>query len=406
MTTVDGARSVDVGQASVETALDDVRVGCEVLVYDDCPGGVGYLVLAAEFATRRSINFMVKEARGLICLALSAQLCERLELDLVARNHESEFETAFTTAIDARDGISTGVSAEDRARTIQVVVDPETKPSQLRQPGHVFPLKARPGGSLERSGHTEAAVDLAVLAGLRPGSVICQVMDEEGASAGLDDLLSFSRRHDLRLLTVSDLIAHRLRDQRLVKREASAKLPTRHGEFVAVGYQSLIDDRQYVALVMGDVAGCGNVLVRVHSACLIGDAFHATTCDCGAKLEASMKAIQREGLGVVLYLPQDGAVLHERPQEDLRRVGLGAQILADLGLSSIRLLTNSPKRFHGLPGHGLSVTEQVPIVSETRPITSLPRTALWPGSDGGGPGVLTSAAASRATCASPMRRAS
>jgi 3,4-dihydroxy 2-butanone 4-phosphate synthase/GTP cyclohydrolase II len=400
---VDDDGRVDVGQASVEKALDDVRAGRVVVVYDDCRGGVGYLALAAEFATRRGINFMATEARGLICLALSAQLCERLELDLIARNHESEFETAFTTAIDARDGITTGVSAEDRARTIQVVIDPETKPSQLRQPGHVFPLKARPGGVLERSGHTEAAVDLAVMAGLKPGSVICQVMDEEGATAGADDLLAFCQRHDLSVLTVSDLIAYRLRDQRLVKREISAKLPTRHGEFVAVGYQSLIDDRQYLALVMGEVVGHENVLVRVHSGCLIGDAFHAMTCDCGAKLEAAMEAIQREGVGVVLYVPQDGTGLHDRPQEDLRRVGLGAQILTDLGLTTIRLLTNTPKRCHGLRGHGLIVTEQVPIVSETGESTPSRRPARWPGSDGPGALVLTGAAASRATCASALR---
>jgi 3,4-dihydroxy 2-butanone 4-phosphate synthase/GTP cyclohydrolase II len=371
--------------ATIEEAIEDVRQGRMVIVCDDeNRENEGDLTLAAQFATPDAINFMAKEGRGLICLALTAERCDELGLDLMAAKNESRFETAFTVSIEARQGVTTGISAADRAHTIQVAIDPESAPRDLVQPGHVFPLKARPGGVLERTGQTEAAIDLARLAGLNPAGVICEVMNDDGTMARVADLVGYCRRHGLRMITIADLIAYRRRHSRLIERVVETALPTAFGDFNIVGYRSLVDHKHHVALVKGTVTGADDVLVRVHSECMTGDVFHSLRCDCGEQLESSLAMIEREGLGVVLYLAQEGRgigllnklkayKLQEHGRDtvdanlelglpvDLREYGIGAQILVDLGLSRIRLLTNNPKKILGLEGHGLTVVEQVPI---------------------------------------------
>jgi 3,4-dihydroxy 2-butanone 4-phosphate synthase/GTP cyclohydrolase II len=373
--------------ATIEEALDEIRRGRMVVVCDDeNRENEGDLTMAAQFATPEAINFMAKEARGLICLTLTPERCDELGLDLMAAKNESAFQTAFTVSVEAREGVTTGISAADRARTVQVAIDPHSRADDLVQPGHVFPLKAKDGGVLERAGQTEASIDLARLAGLIPAGVICEIMNEDGTMARVGDLVPYCERHGLKMITVADLIAYRRRNERLVERVVSTKLPTVFGDFTAVGYRSLVDEKHHVAMVKGDVSGREDVIVRVHSECLTGDVFHSLRCDCGEQLEAALSMIEAEGRGVLLYLSQEGrgiGLLNKlrayRLQEegldtvdanlklglpaDLRDYGIGAQILVDLGLSSIRILTNNPKKILGLEGYGLSVADQIPIQS-------------------------------------------
>jgi len=375
--------------STIEEALEDVRAGKMVVVCDaEDRENEGDLTLAAQFATPEAINFMATYGRGIICLALSPDRCDQLRLDLMAAKNESAFQTAFTVTIEAREGITTGVSAHERAHTVQVAIDPNSRPDDLVQPGHMFPLKAKRGGVLERTGQTEAAVDLARLAGLIPAGVICEVMNDDGTMARVPDLAIYCKRHGLKMVTVADLIAYRRRHDKLIERVVETALPTAFGHFAAVGFRSLVDEKHHVAMVKGEVAGAEDVLVRVHSECLTGDVFHSLRCDCGQQLEDALLRIEQEGQGVLLYLSQEGRgigllnklrayKLQEDEQldtvdanlelglpVDLRDYGIGAQILVDLGLSSIRLLTNNPKKIRGLEGYGLRVTDQMPIEHE------------------------------------------
>jgi 3,4-dihydroxy 2-butanone 4-phosphate synthase/GTP cyclohydrolase II len=372
---------------SVEEALEEIRSGRMVVVCDDEKReNEGDLVMAAQFVTPQAVNFMAKEARGLICLALTPERCEELRLPLMAAKNESFFETAFTVSIEARDGVTTGISAADRARTIQVAIDPSSGPADIVQPGHVFPLKAKPGGVLERAGQTEAGVDLARLAGVSPAGVICEVMNDDGTMARVPDLIPYCAKHGLKMITVASLIAYRRKHERFVERVVETVLPTRFGDFRAIGYWSTVDKDHHVALVKGDVATAQDVLVRMHSECLTGDVFHSLRCDCGEQLESALAMIESEGRGVLVYLSQEGrgiGLLNKlrayKLQEggadtveanlqlgfpvDLRDYGVGAQILVDLGLSSLRILTNNPKKIVGLEAYGLTVTAQIPIAS-------------------------------------------
>ena len=370
---------------SVEDAIEEIRRGRMVVVVDAADReNEGDLTIAAQFATPEAINFMAKEGRGLICLCLTGERCDELDLRMMTEHNETPYGTAFTVSIEAREGISTGISAHDRARTIQVAIDPSKGQQDIVQPGHVFPLRARPGGVLQRAGQTEASVDLARLAGLNPAGVVCEVMKDDGTMARVPDLIEFCARHGLKLVTVADLIEHRRRHEKLVEREVAVRLPTVYGEFSAVLFRETLSGRQHVALVSGDVEGAENVLVRVHSECLTGDVFHSLRCDCGEQLDAAMRLIAAEPCGVLLYMAQEGRGVgllnklkaYELQEDGLdtvdanlalgfaadeREWGIGNQILADLGLSTIRLLTNNPKKVSGLQAFGLQVTEQVPI---------------------------------------------
>jgi 3,4-dihydroxy 2-butanone 4-phosphate synthase/GTP cyclohydrolase II len=371
--------------STIEEALEDIASGKMVVVVDDEDReNEGDLVMAAQFVTPDAINFMTRQAGGWICLALTPDRCDELGIELMTLKNESAHQTPFTVTIEAREGVTTGISVQDQAHTMQVAIDPTKGPRDIVQPGHVHPLKAKEGGVLERTGHTEASVDLARLAGLIPAGVICEIQNEDGTMARGDDLAAYCWKHGLKMVTIADLIAYRRRHDKLVERVVDTKLPTAHGDFVAVGYRSLVDNKHHVALVKGEVAGIEDVLVRVHSECLTGDVFHSLRCDCGEQLESALSMIEQEGRGVLLYLSQEGrgigllnklrayklqeegfdtveANLQLGLPADLRDYGIGAQILVDLGLTSIRILTNNPKKISGLAGYGLSVSDQIPI---------------------------------------------
>ncbi len=382
--------------APIEQALADLRAGKMIVVVDDeTRENEGDLICAAEMVTPAIINFMAQHGRGWICLALTSEDCDRLELPQMVEQNTEAMSTAFTVTIDAdrRFGVTTGISAADRAATIRVAIDPDTVPGDLRRPGHISPLRARPGGVLQRVGHTEASVDLARLAGLKPAGVICEILSADGSMARLPELQAFCAEHDLTLVSVADLVAYRLRTEQLVHRVAEARLPTVAGEFRVIGYRNDVDDHEHVALVLGEVEGARDVLVRMHSKCLTGDVFHSLRCDCGTQLHRAMALVAEAGRGVIVYLDQEGRgigllnklrayQLQDRGDDtveanerlgfkaDLRDFGIGAQILRDLGLSTLRVMTNNPRKLVGLEGYGLEIVERVPLVADQTPENS------------------------------------
>lgn len=371
--------------ATIEEAIADIKAGRMIILVDDEDReNEGDLTMAAEKVTPEAIAFMATHGRGLICLSMTPPQVEKLHLPMMVRDNQSPFETAFTVSVEARHGVTTGISAHDRAHTILTAIKEDAKPDDLVSPGHVFPLRARRGGVLVRTGQTEGSVDLARLAGLNPSGVICEVMKDDGTMARMPDLEVFADRHGLKIATIADLVSWRMRTESFVHRQADVNLPTDWGHFRAVGYTNDIDKMEHVALVKGDIRPQDPVLVRVHSECLTGDVFHSHRCDCGQQLDAALKMIEREGKGVLLYMHQEGRGIglinklkaYELQEQgcdtveanvalgfppDMRDYGIGAQILADLGVRRMRLITNNPKKMVGLEGYGLSVVERVPV---------------------------------------------
>nr|WP_228057022.1 bifunctional 3,4-dihydroxy-2-butanone-4-phosphate synthase/GTP cyclohydrolase II [Tychonema sp. LEGE 07203] len=382
---------------SIDSALADLKAGRMLVVVDDeNRENEGDVICAAQFATPDNINFMAVNARGLICLALSGDRLDRLELPLMVSKNTDNNQTAFTVSIDAVSGVSTGISAEDRARTIQVAIHPDTKPQDLRRPGHIFPLRAIDGGVLKRAGHTEASVDLARLAGLYPSGAICEIQNPDGSMARLPELIEYAKTHNLKIISIADLISYRLKHDRFVRRETVAKLPTEFGDFMIYAYRDTQDNSEHVAIVKGDPAEFKDkpVMVRVHSECLTGDALGSLRCDCRMQLQAALKMIENVGSGIIVYLRQEGRGIglvnklkayslqdlgydtveaNERLgfPADLRNYGVGAQMLNDLGVKKIRLITNNPRKIAGLKGYGIEVADRVPLLIEATDYNSI-----------------------------------
>ncbi|MCJ7520698.1 MAG: bifunctional 3,4-dihydroxy-2-butanone-4-phosphate synthase/GTP cyclohydrolase II [Dehalococcoidia bacterium] len=377
--------------ATIQEAVEDIRAGKFLIIVDDeGRENEGDLAIAAEKVTPQAINFMARYGRGLICIAMTGERLDDLRIPMMVHDNTSKFASPFTVSVEAKHDVTTGISARDRALTVKALIEPATKPDDISRPGHMFPLRARDGGVLVRAGHTEAVVDLVKIAGLYPSGVICEIMSEDGTMARLPELESIAAAHDIKIISVAQIIAYRRLNEKLIRRVAEASLPTRYGDFLAVAYKSAIDPDEHVALIRGELDGDRPVLVRVHSECLTGDVFHSLRCDCGEQIDLAMKAIADESCGVFLYMRQEGRGigLHNKIrayalqdqgldtveanealgfESDIRDYGIGAQILADIGVRNIRLLTNNPRKVIGLEGYGLQVVETVPIVCKPNP---------------------------------------
>ena len=376
---------------TIQEAVEDIRAGKFLIIVDDeGRENEGDLAIAAEKVTPQAINFMARYGRGLICIAMTGERLDDLRIPMMVHDNTSKFASPFTVSVEAKHDVTTGISARDRALTVKALIEPATKPDDISRPGHMFPLRARDGGVLVRAGHTEAVVDLVKIAGLYPSGVICEIMSEDGTMARLPELESIAAAHDIKIISVAQIIAYRRLNEKLIRRVAEASLPTRYGDFLAVAYKSAIDPDEHVALIRGELDGDQPVLVRVHSECLTGDVFHSLRCDCGEQIDLAMKAIADESRGVFLYMRQEGRGigLHNKIrayalqdqgldtveanealgfESDIRDYGIGAQILADIGVRNIRLLTNNPRKVIGLEGYGLQVVETVPIVCKPNP---------------------------------------